>query len=135
VHSVKFVGVGACISPNSKAFLVKLGPEAIAVWAVGEEGVAAVRVPLDQQGSADMDAHVVQPLSWPETTEDAHCHLRGQVARNHMSVREVRGWGAKRQSSGNVDLCLGTQTAQDRALGGVASLGFGHEVHHFFKMC
>jgi hypothetical protein len=101
VHSVEFVGVGRRlagehISPNSKEFHVKQRSEAITVLAVGKKGAAAAQVPLNQQRSASMNARIVQPFLWSEATEIAHCHLRGQVARNFVVVRKVRGWGGQK---------------------------------------
>ena len=105
-YSIEFVGVvgfvGRHSGPNLKEFCVKLGLEAITALVVGKKGATAVQVPLDQQRSADMNAHIVQPFSRPKTMEVAHVHPHGQVARDFVGVRKFRGWRLMRQGSGNI---------------------------------
>ena len=90
-HGSEAVGVGAGlvgegICPDLKQFGVKLGSETMTALAGCHEGLADAQVKIDQQGSAGMNARVVQPLAWPKTPEASHRHLCGPVARDLVVV-------------------------------------------------
>jgi hypothetical protein len=90
-HGSEAVGVGAGlvgkgVCPDLKQFGVKLGSKTITALAGCHEGLADAQVKIDQQGSAGMNARVVQPLAWPKTPEASHRHLCGPVARDLVVV-------------------------------------------------
>ena len=121
-HSFEVIGVGRGLvgehgCSDSKQPRVKLRSETIAAFAIEHEGSAVVQVTVNQQGSAGMNAHIVQPLSWPKAAEAAHRHRRGQVTGDPVLVWVGRGWGAVGQGGCDSLLSCRAQHSQRRVWG------------------
>ena len=134
-HSFEVIGVGRGLvgehgCSNLKQPGVELRSETVAALAIKHEGSAVVQVTVDEQGSAGMNARIIQPLSWPEAAEAAHRHRRGQVTGDPVLVGVGRGWGAVGQDGCDSFLGCWAQHSQRRVLeervGGGVGFGLGH---------
>ena len=99
------VGWGAHL-PNLKQPRVELRSETVAAFAIGHERSAGIQITVDQQGSAGMNARVIQPLSWSEAAEATHHHRHGQVTGGSCARQGSSRLGAVGQGGFNIFLRL-----------------------------